>query len=200
MGRLLKAKLNTHVIHEQWDNLMRLVAACERGHTTVARVLRKLEAAGPGLDLCRALQEVGRIDKTIYLIAFLTTPELRRQVNYQLNKNESYHSLADALFWGQKGELRLRELEDQRNRHSCLRLMAAIVILFNAAYLQASREKWKVAGYEVPADQMAHIFPIAHAHIRMHGDFYFHNDPELVTRIGALPVREPEAEDYDLVI
>ncbi len=71
---------------------MRLVAACERGHTTVAKVLRKLEAAGPSLELYRALQEVGRIEKTVYLLAFLTTPDLRRQVTYQLNKNESYHT------------------------------------------------------------------------------------------------------------
>lgn len=33
----------------------------------------------------------------------------------------------------------------------------------------------------------------------MHGDFYFHNDPKLITRVGALPVREPKADDFDLV-
>ncbi len=199
VGKLLKAKINTRVIESQWENLMRLVAACESGHTTVAKVLRKLEAAGPTLDLFRALQEVGRIEKTVYLLAFLTTPDLRRQVTYQLNKNESYHSLVDALFWGHKGELRLRSLEDQRNRHSCLRLVAAVVILFNAAYMQGSLSNWKAAGYEIPDEQLRHIYPIAHEHIRMHGDFYFHNDPKLITRVGALPVREPKADDFDVV-
>jgi len=199
VGQLLSAKLNTGVIEAQWDNLMRLVAACERGHTTVARVLRKLEAAGPRSDLYRALQEVGRIEKTVYITTYLTSPDLRRQVTRQLNKNESYHSLANALFWGQKGELRLRDLEDQRNRHSCLRLMAAVVILFNAAYLQASQAKWRSVGYDIPGEQLAHIYPIASGHIRMHGDFYFRNEAKLITKVGALPVREPDADDYDIV-
>lgn len=199
VGRLLQAKINTHVIEAQWDNLIRLVAACELGHTTVARALRKLEAAGPSLDLFRALQEVGRIDKTLYLIAFISTPELRRQVTYQLNKNESYHSLANALFWAQKGELRLRELEDQRNRHSCLRLVAATVILHNAAYLQASWTKWKAAGYDITEEQIRHIYPLFHHHILLHGVFHFDNDPELLTRVTDLPVREPEADDFDVM-
>lgn len=87
---------------------MRLVAACDRGHTTVAQVLRKLKAAWPRSDLYRALQEVGRImsirriEKTVYITTYLTSPDLRRQVMRQLNKNESYHSLANALFWGAK--------------------------------------------------------------------------------------------------
>jgi hypothetical protein len=139
------------------------------------------------------------IEKTVYLMAFLTTPDLRRQVTYQLNKNESYHSLVDALFWGHKGELRLRSLEDQRNRHSCLRLVAAVVILFNAAYMQGSLSNWKAAGYEIPDERLRHIYPIAHEHIRMHGDFYFHNDPKLITKVGTLPVREPKADDFDVV-
>jgi TnpA family transposase len=100
---LLQAKLNTHGIEAQGDNPVRLVAACERGHTTVTRILRKLEASGPRLDLDRALQEAGRVGKTIYLLNYQTAPELRRQVSCQLNKNESYHSLANALFWATAG-------------------------------------------------------------------------------------------------
>lgn len=77
--------------------------------------------------------------------------------------------------------------------------MAAVVILFNAAYLQASQAKWQSVGYAIPGEQLAHIYPIASGHIRMHGDFYFRNEAKLITKVGRLPVRESDADDYDIV-
>ncbi len=165
----------------------------------MARVLRKLEASGPQLDLYRALQEVGRIETTIYLLNYLTSPELRRQVSYQRNKNESYHSLVYMLFWGHGDELRLRELEDQRNRHRCLRFVAATVILFNAAYLQATRNRWQSAGYDIPSEQLAHIYPLGSRHLLLLGDFRIDNEPRLLTQVAALPIRDPEADDFDVL-
>jgi TnpA family transposase len=72
------------------------------------------------------------------LLNYLGDQDLRHQVERQLNKTETYNSLANVLFWGQRGEMRLPALQDQLNRASCLRLVVALVILVNAAYLQAA--------------------------------------------------------------
>lgn len=194
VGRLLVAKINQHVVKTQWDRLIELATAVEQGLAPASRVLRKLEAAGEHHDLYRALQEVGRIAKTIYLLNYFSDVDLRRQVERQLNKMETYHSLADTIFWGQTGEMRLRALQDQLNRASCLRLVAAIVILFNAAYMQAAVRKLREVDYEITDEQLAHIFPMPTAHIGFLGDYSFRDEPSLATRVDDLPLPELQAE------
>jgi TnpA family transposase len=200
IGRLLVAKANTHLIKARWDNVIDLVMAVEQGFTPAARVLRKLQAAGEHHDLYRALQELGRIAKTIYLLSYLTSPELRREVERQLNKGENYHSLAEAAAWGNKGEVRLRDLQALLNRASCLRLVTSIIILFNAAYLQAAADKWRVAGVEIPEAHLAHIYPTSTSRINFLGDYSFRDEASLATQIHQLPIAEPAAEQLDLVL
>lgn len=54
-------------------------------------------------------------------------------------------------------------------------------------------------GYDIPGEQLAHVYQIASGHIRMNGNFYFRNEAKLSTKVGALLVREPDADDYDIV-
>jgi TnpA family transposase len=198
IGPLLSAKINMHVIKAQWDKIMELVAAVEQGLVPASRIQRKLQAAGNHNNLFRALQDLGRISKTIYLLHYLSDKDLRRQVERQLNKTEHYNSLAKIIFWGQKGEMRSAALEDQLNRASCLRLVAAIVILFNAAYLQSAVEHERALGKAITDDQLAHIFPTTTASINMLGEYTFHDELALITDINERPTIEPRFEQLDL--
>ena len=93
--------------------------------------------------------------------------------------------------------MRLAALQDQLNRASCLRLVAAIIMLFNAAYLQAAVKQERAKGGAITDEQLAHIFPTASAHINWLGDYSFRDEPTLMTRIGELPISEPSAEQLD---
>lgn len=198
VGPLLTAKINTHLIKAQWDRIIELVAAVEKGIVPASRILRKLQAAGEHNDLFRALQEVGRIAKTGYLLNYLSDEDLRRQVERQLNKSESYHSLVNLIFWGQRGEMRLAALQDQLNRASCLRLVAAVLMLFNAAYLQAAVKQERAKGHAITDEQLTHIFPTASAYITWLGEYSFRDEPTLATRINEVPISEPSTEQLDL--
>lgn len=116
----------------------------------------------------------------------------------QLNKTETYNSLANTISWGQRGEMRLPTLQDQMNRASCLRLVAAIVILFNAAYLQAAFEQERTRGNPITNEQLAHIFPTTTMCINLLDEYSFHDEPALATNFNELPLAEPTAEQLDL--
>lgn len=94
--------------------------------------------------------------------------------------------------------MRLAALQDQLNRASCLRLVAAIVILFNAAYLQAAFEQERARGNPITDEQLGHIFPTATMHINLLGEYAFHDEPALATSVNELPLAEPPAEQLDL--
>ena len=79
-------------------------------------VVIEVVAAGPGgrpTPLGRAVAELGRITKTLYLLAYLDDETYRRRILTQLNRTESRHTLARALVHGQRGQLRQRYREGQ---------------------------------------------------------------------------------------
>ena len=50
--------------------------------------------------------------KTLYLLNYLNDEVCRRRILTQLNRGESRHAVARAIFHGQRGELRQRYRED----------------------------------------------------------------------------------------
>ena len=55
-----------------------------------------------------ALRELGRLERTLFTLDWITDPELRRTTGQELNKGESRNSLARAVFIHRLGEIRDR--------------------------------------------------------------------------------------------
>ena len=56
--------------------------------------------------IARAIGELGKITKTLYLLNYVDDEAYRRRILTQLNRGESRHSLARAIFYGRRGEIR----------------------------------------------------------------------------------------------
>ena len=190
IGTVLSAGIREDLIITQWAKIIDIAAAIEQRLVPPSRILRKLEAAGDSSDLYLALGEIGRIAKTMFIINYVSNPKLRRQIGAQTSKHESYNSLARELFYGNKGEMRLTALQDLRNRASCLRLMACIVMLHNAAYIQAAVKVLRERGMPVSDLQLRHIFPTMTAHVNFLGVLNFDPQPELMTKIDNLKLND----------
>jgi TnpA family transposase len=61
-----------------------------------------------------ALREIGRIERTLFTLEWLQSPDLRRRVQVGLNKGEAKNALARAVFFNRLGEIRDRTFENQR--------------------------------------------------------------------------------------
>jgi TnpA family transposase len=66
--------------------------------------------------LAVALRELGRIERTLFILSWLQSVELRRRVHAGLNKGEARNGLARAVFLCRLGEIRDRSFEQQRYR------------------------------------------------------------------------------------
>lgn len=84
--------------------------------------LTQLDVYHAESGLYKAMREVGRIAKTSFLLRYFTRKEVRHQVPRGLNRQESVHLLVRTLCVGQTGEFRLRDIEVQLNRATCLQL------------------------------------------------------------------------------
>jgi hypothetical protein len=69
-------------------------------------MLRKLGSYPRQNGLAVALRELGRIERTLFILDWLQSVELRRRVHAGLNKGEARNALARAVFFNRLGNPR----------------------------------------------------------------------------------------------
>jgi TnpA family transposase len=150
---------------------MRLKASIEAGAVLPSVILRKLAAAGSGNALSRALRTLGRIERTLFTLQWLSDPDLRHRSHAGLNKGEASNSLRRAVFFHRQGEIRDRTFENQGFRASGLSLITAAIVHWNTVYLDRAVRQLRAQGLAVPDDLLAHVAPLGWEHIALTGDY-----------------------------
>lgn len=146
--------------------------------------------------LARALQELGRLIKSLYLLRFIDDESYRRRILIQLNRGEGRHQLALTIFHGKRGELRQRYREGQEDQLGALGLVVNLVVLWNTIYTDAALDQLRTEGYDVRDEDVAHLCPLACRHINMLGRYAF-TIPDMVARGELRPLRDPSAVGID---
>ena len=117
---------------------------------------------------------MGRIEKTIFILDYISNEALRRRIHRGLNKGEAMNALARAIFFGKRGELRERELQDQLQRASALNIIINAISIWNTTYLQKAVEYLK-SNNELDENLLKHIAPLGWEHINLLGEYNFRN-------------------------
>jgi TnpA family transposase len=134
------------------------------------KLLRKLGAYPRQNGLSYALRELGRIERTLFILDYLEQPHLRLQILAGLNKGEARNALARAVFFYRRGELMDRTWAEQYNSASGLNLIVAAIILWNTVYLEKAVAYLK-QDRQIPEAYLKHISPVAWEHISLTGDY-----------------------------
>lgn len=108
---------------EQWEQLIRIVISLKNHVATAHLILQKLAARGSSDRVAKAVMELGKLIKTIYILHYLSNEELRRKVQLQLNHGETRHYLARHIFFANQGEFKTADYEEMMSIASCLSLL-----------------------------------------------------------------------------
>ncbi|MBF0391485.1 MAG: Tn3 family transposase [Alphaproteobacteria bacterium] len=192
LDKLASHKVKTGVIAEHWDDLLRLAGSLKLSLVQAGGLMRTLQTNDRPTRLARALEELGRIIKTLYLLAYIDDEAYRRRILNQLNRGEGRHQLARVVFHGKRGELRQRYREGQEDQLGALGMVVNAIILWNTIYMDAVIDQLRSEGFDVRDEDMARLSPLAHEHINMLGRYAF-TLPELVARGELRPLRSPTA-------
>ena len=92
LDELASNRINIRLIAEHWDDLLRLVGSLKLGVVRAAGLTRTLQTNDRPTRLARALQELGRLVKTLYLLRFIDDASYRRRILVQLNRGEAVTS------------------------------------------------------------------------------------------------------------
>jgi TnpA family transposase len=170
---LLKGKVKRSLILSRWDDMVRVAGSLKLGWVTASLFISKLQAYPRRNALSLALQEYGRVIKTIFILRYLEDEDYRRRINTQLNKGEALHMLREFLFFANKGTLRRKQEEEQTNQAGCLNLLTNAVVAWNTVYMAAAIEQLRAEGYPVREEDIAHLSPARHEHINPYGKYRF---------------------------
>ncbi|QBY00521.1 Tn3 family transposase [Rhodophyticola sp. CCM32] len=168
---LVGDKIRENTIIANWPDVLRCIATMLSGRMQPSQLLKKLAARPRQHDLAIALREIGRIERTLFIIEWLLDTDMQRRANIGLNKGEAHHALKNALRLGRQGEIRDRTTEGQHFRIAGLNLLTAIIIYWNTKQLGLAVAARKKAGLDTPEYLLAHISPLGWAHIILTGEY-----------------------------
>jgi TnpA family transposase len=177
-------------ILDWWDEMVRAAGSIKLGWVTASLLVQKLQAHPQQNALARALQEYGRLARTLHILRWYAYPEERRRFLRQLNKGEALHDLRAFLMVANKGQLHHSRGEALTHQALCLNLVTNAVIVWNTVYMAAVVDQLQQEGYPVHESDLAHVWPTRYAHINVYGKYHF-NVEEARTRQGLRPLRVP---------
>jgi TnpA family transposase len=163
--------LNFKQIRDHWDEILRLATSIKQGTVTASLMMRKLGSYPRQNGLSIALRELGRIERTLFILDWLQNVELRRRVHAGLNKGEARNALARAVFFNRLGEIRDRSFDQQSYRASGLNLVTAAIVLWNTVYIERAIEAQREAGKSIDDELLQYLSPLGWEHINLTGDY-----------------------------
>lgn len=173
---LIGGYIDEDLIAEHWDQLRRLAASIGSGHASAAEMLKKLSAYPRQSGLAKALIHLGRLERTLFILDWISNADLRQRTNAGLNKGESRNSLARAVFFNRLGELRDRSYENQAFRASGLNLVIAAIIDWNTVYLQRALAALEASGERFDPAVVRQLSPLGWEHINLTGDYIWNSE------------------------
>jgi TnpA family transposase len=196
LNGIARSRVNTTLIARNWDDLLRVAGSLHQGTVSASELMRSLLRSQRPSTLTRAIGALGRIPKTLYMLAYVDDERYRRRILTQLNRGESRHSVARAVFHGQRGELRQRYREGQEDQLGALGLVVNAMVLWNTLYMEAALTQVREEGRAVQAADVARLSPLVHKHINFQGRYSFALS-EAVARGELRPLRNPDEPSED---
>ena len=149
LNDIARHRARTDRIRQHWDDMLRIAGSLKLGTVQASELVRSLLKSERPSSLAQAIIDLGRINKTIYLLNYIDDEDYRRRILTQLNRGEGRHKVARTICHGKRGEIRKAYREGQEDQLGALGLVTNAVVLWNTIYLQAALEHLQSEGMDI---------------------------------------------------
>ena len=173
LNGIARHRMNPALITRHWDELLRVAGSLHQGTGRASELLRSILRSKRPSTLARAISALGRIPKTLDMLAYIDDEHYRRRILTPLNRGEGRHSVARAVFHGQRGELRQRYREGQEDQLGTLGFVGNVLVLWKTLSMEAALKQRRTEELAEDAADIARLSPLGHRHINFQGRYSF---------------------------
>jgi len=171
LNPVLSRPINWDLIAQQYDQMIRYATALRLGTADTEAILRRFTRTNVAHPTYRALAELGKAVKTVFLCEYLGSEQLRREVHEGLNVIESWNGVNGFIYFGKGGEITTNRHEDQELAVLCLHLLQAyLVYIINTLMIQQVLDD-PASGITLTPDDLRGLTPLTYSHVNPYGTF-----------------------------
>lgn len=157
-------------IEQQYDEMVKATVALKQGTASADAILKRYNSYNRTHPTYKALTELGKAAKTLFLCQYLSSRETQREVHEGLNVVENWNATNDFICYGRQGELATNSREQQEVVTLSLQLLQNCLMLINTILVERTIEQEGLWGRLSAEDHRA-LTPLFHGHINPYGQF-----------------------------
>lgn len=140
-------------------------------------LLRKLGSYNRKNRLYQAFRELGRVERTLFLLRYVANPEIRRTIRAETTKIESFNDFLDWITFGSP-VIKSGDPVEQEKQVKYASLVANAIMLSNVADLTETLGSMDRDNLPVTPELAAALSPYTRRHIRRFGKYELNMDDQ----------------------
>jgi TnpA family transposase len=167
---LFSREIDWTLITKHWPDMMQVALSIQDGRVLPSMLLRKLGTYSRKNRLSRAFRELGRVERTLFLLRFISDPGIRQSIRAETTKIESYNDFLDWVSFGGP-VIKSGDPVEQEKQLKYASLVANTIMLSNITDLTAVLSSMAADGIAVTSDLVARLSPYMREHVRRFGQY-----------------------------
>jgi len=167
---ILKDSIQWKHIEADYDEAVKHIVALKLGLVEADVFVKRFSKNNYKHPAYKALCEIGKAAKTIFLCKYLQQEELRIEINAGLNIVERLNGVMNFFFYGKLGEINSNDPDEQELSILCLHLLQACAVYINTLLIQEILSDPSWHNKLTPEDYRA-LSPLIHSHFNPYGTF-----------------------------
>nr|WP_275507210.1 transposase [Pseudovibrio sp. Ad26] len=165
---LFSGDIDWKLIETHWADMMQIVLSIQAGKILPSMLLRKLGTKSRKNKLYRAFRELGRVERTLFLLRYISETSFRFSIRAETTKVESFHSFLDWIAFGGT-TIKTGDPVEQSKRMKYMDVIANAIMLQNVVDLTDVLHEMRSEGFEITSEQLKSLSPYMRENILRFG-------------------------------